>query len=233
MIFHSGQPHLNSGFREYRWQPLHQASESPDRFGPELGFASRIKPSTLKAQIAIIKHAHSGTNLYVEWNPGNNEKDTSHWGFQFKEFIKTVNSGLDSLRKRGYEPLIKGMLWQQGEAEAYSPDSISVQYGILLKHFINRVREQLHCRKMLFVYGYVCPPPLTGSGISTVRQAQHDIDQQSGMALSVNRAFVVQTDDLNRRANDRNTNYPQDQLHFGTDGIWLLGVRMAQIINAH
>ena len=95
------------------------------------------------------------------------------------------------------------------------------------------VREQLHCRKMLFVYGYVCPPPLTGSGISTVRQAQHDIDQQSGMALSVNRAFVVQTDDLNRRANDRNTNYPQDQLHFGTDGIWLLGVRMAQIINAH
>lgn len=233
MIFHSGAPHLNSGLPAYTWQPMHQASESPDRFGPESGFSSKIKSVLPNAAIAIIKHAHSGTNLYAEWAPGNNLDDTIRWGVQFKEFIKTVNAGLDSLRERGYEPFIKGMLWQQGEAEAYSPDSISVQYGILLKHFIGRLREQFNVPKMPFVYGYVCPPPLTGRGISTVRQAQHDIDQQSEMALSVQRAFVVQTDDLSRRATECNTNYPQDQLHFGTDGTWVLGVRMAQIINEH
>ncbi|MEP6949413.1 MAG: sialate O-acetylesterase [Ginsengibacter sp.] len=231
MLFHSAPPGLNSGFPAYTWQPMHQASESPDRFGPELGFASRIMASSPGAQIAIIKHARSGTNLYSQWNPGNDEQDSLHYGSEFKEFMKTVNAGLDSLRARGYEPLIRGMIWQQGEAEAYSPDSISVQYGILLKHFIDRVREQMHAPGMAFLCGYVCPPPLTGSGIRTVRQAEHDIDEKSGMALSVTGAFVIQTDDLSQRANDKDTQYPQDHLHFGTDGTWVLGVRMALIMN--
>jgi lysophospholipase L1-like esterase len=230
LIFHSGKPHLESGLPPYTWQPMHPASESSDRFGPELGFSSRIKIDR-NAQIAVIKHAHSGTNLYEEWNPGQSELDTAHWGVQFKEFVKTVDAGLDSLRKRGYEPIIKGMLWQQGEAEAFSPDSISIRYGINLRHFIKRVRLQYRA-PMAFVYGYVCPPPLTGAGIKTVREAEHDIDQNSGTALAVHNAFVVPTDDLSHRSKDRNTPYPNDELHFGTDGIWNLGVRMAERMNA-
>jgi len=84
---------------------------------------------------------------------------------------------------------------------------------------------------MIFVYGYVCPPPLNSPGIKTVRKAQHDVDQDSGMALAVKLAFVIPTDDLSHRANDRNTRYPKDHLHFGTDGIWVLGLRMAERIN--
>lgn len=231
-IFHSGKPHLNSGLPPFTWQPMHQASESPDRFGPELGFASKIKPVYSNSQLAIIKHAHSGTNLYNEWNPGQNEDDTLHWGGQFKEFVKTIKAGLDSLRSQGYEPLIKGLLWQQGEAEAYSPDSISQQYAQNLQHFIIRMREQVGAPQMIFVYGYVCPPPLNSPGIKAVRQAQHDIDQDSKTSLSVNRSFVIQTDDLSHRANDPGTKYPEDHLHFGTQGIWELGRRMAEKINS-
>jgi len=233
MIFHSGTPHLNSGLPAYNWQPMHQASESPDRFGPELGFASVIKSSLPNSQIAIIKHAHSGTNLYAEWNPGQNGNDSAHWGFQFTEFVKTVNAGMDSLRQRGYEPIVKGMLWQQGEQEALAVDSISIQYGILLRHFISRVREQFKAPQMIFVYGYVCPPPMSSPGIRTVRQAQHDIDQDSGMSLAVPRAFVIPTDDLSHRANDKNTKYPKDHLHFGTNGTWVLGWRMGDKINQY
>jgi hypothetical protein len=232
LIFHSGKPHLESGLPPFTWQAMHQASESPDRFGPELGFASKIKPVVPNSQIAIIKHAHSGSNLYSEWNPGMSAGDTAHWGVHFKVFIKTVTAGLDSLRKRGYVPIIRGMLWQQGEAEAYSADSISVQYGILLKHFIARVRQQVKTPQMAFVYGYVCPPPLKSAGIRSVRQAQHDADQDSGMSLAVRRAFVVPTDDLSHRSQDRNTPHPEDEIHFGTAGTWGLGVRMAEKMNA-
>ena len=232
LIFHSDTPHLNSGMKPLTWQYMHQASESPDRFGPELGFSSRIRPRLSQALVVIIKHAHSGTSLYKDWHPGMNEHDSTHWGLQFSEFVHVVNAGLDSLRMRGYEPVIRGMLWQQGEAEAFASDSISVQYGVLLRHFITRVRKQFSAPNMAFVYGYVCPPPLTGAGIKTVRQAQHDVDQNSGMALATRNSFVIETDGLSTRANDRNTRYPADRLHFGTDGTWELGVRMAEKMNA-
>jgi hypothetical protein len=124
------------------------------------------------------------------------------------------------------------MLWQQGEQEAYSVDSISIQYGILLLNFIGRVRQQYYVPRMAFVYGYVCPPPLTRADIKTVRQAEHDMDQNSGMALAVKRAYVVETDDLSHRSKEKNSPVPNDELHFGTDGIWILGVRMAQKMNA-
>ena len=231
IIFHSGKPYLESGFAPYTWQAMHQASESPDRFGPELGFAEKIKPFNLNAQMAVIKHAHSGTSLNSDWNPGANSADTTHFGADYKEFLKTVNAGLDSLRKRGFVPIIKGMLWQQGEAEAAYSDSASALYGIMLKHFISRVREQFNAPQLAFVYGYVCPPPLQGPRIKTVRQAEHDIDQDSGTALSVPGAFVIPTDDLEHRAKDHNTPLPNDELHFGTDGTWLLGVRMAEKMN--
>ena len=110
LIFHSGKPHLNSGGPSNTWAALHQASESPDRFGPELGFGNRIHELLPNKKIAIIKHAHSGTNLYHDWFPGRSGADTTHWGLQFKIFIETVMEGMQALRQQGFDPTIKGML---------------------------------------------------------------------------------------------------------------------------
>ncbi|PTQ96582.1 protein of unknown function (DUF303) [Mucilaginibacter yixingensis] len=231
LIFHSGKPHLNSGLPPYHWYPLHPASESPDRFGPELGFGTKLHQLRPNTSMVIIKHAHSGTDLYRQWNPGQNNLDILHWGDQFSTFVQTVNAGLDSLRKLGYKPVIKGMLWQQGENDADKGDTISALYGVHLNHFIKRVRQQFHARKILFVYGYVYPPPNSGKGITEVRQAEHDIDQNARTPLSVKRAFVVPTDDLSQRADDPHTPYPKDRLHFGTKGTWELGLRMAEKMN--
>jgi hypothetical protein len=230
-IFYSGKPHINTGKTPYTWQPLHQASESPDRFGPELGFGNKIHQLNPGKKIALIKHAHSGTNLYKEWNPGKNAQDTLNWGPQFKEFIHTVTTGLDGLRKMGYKPIIRGMLWQQGESDA-TKDSVSRLYAQNLVNFIHRVRQQLHQPRMPFIYGYVLPPPNKGNGRDIVRQAEHDIDQDSGNKIAVKHAYVVQTDDLSQRYADKNTPYPNDHIHFGTDGIWTLGVRMAYRVNS-
>lgn len=233
LLFHSGLPHLNSGLPPYTWQPLHQASESPDRFGPELSFGTALKRLRPTTSIAIIKHAHSGTNLFSDWNPAKNNKDTLAQGVQYKEFIHTVNAGLDSLRKRGYHPVIKGMLWQQGESDADKGGAISGNYGQNLKHLIGRVRKQLHVRNMVFVYGYVYPPPNHGKDIEEVRQAEHDLDEDAETGLSTRKVYVVDTDDLSLRSNDPNTPYPNDIIHFGTSGTWELGLRMAYKMNQH
>ncbi|WP_316799813.1 sialate O-acetylesterase [Pedobacter frigidisoli] len=233
LIFHSGPPHLQCGFASLSWHPLHQASESPDRFGLELGLGYKLHELRPKAKIAIIKHAHSGTNLYSQWDPGRSGKDFSGQGEQYQIFIKTVKIGLDSLRKKGYLPVIIGMAWQQGESDADKGGIASSRYGKNLKRFIHRVRSDLNARKMLFVYGHVYPPPNLGKGILEVRKAQRDIDQQSGSSLATKGAFLVSTDGLSFRANDRNTKYPNDFVHFGTSGIWKLGLRMATEMNRH
>jgi hypothetical protein len=233
LLFHSGLPHLNSGLPPYTWQPLHQASESPDRFGPELSFGTALKLLRPAATIAIIKHAHSGTNLFNDWNPAKKDEDTLAQGAQYREFIHTVNAGLDSLRKRGYHPVIKGMLWQQGESDADKGGAVSKNYGQNLKHLIGRIRKQLHARNMVFVYGYVYPLPNHGRGIEEVRLAEHDLDQDAGTGLSTRKAYVVNTDSLSLRSNDPNTPYPNDIIHFGTSGTWKLGLRMAYKMNQH
>jgi hypothetical protein len=225
LLFNSGKPHLDSGAAPDTWLPLRQASESPDRFGPELGFGNRLQELMPDARIALIKHAHSGTNLYSQWNPGKNATDQEHFGPQFKIFIETVESGLEGLRQQGYTPTIRGMIWQQGENDRQG--DAAEKYGANLAHFIGRVREQFHSPDMLFVYGYVLPPPSTGVQRELVRKGEKDVDQNSGSPLAVKGAFVVETDDLSQRANDPNTKYPTDHVHFGTAGTLELGRRMA------
>ena len=227
LLYHSGG-HLKSGAEPNTWIPLRQASESPDRFGPELGFGNRIQERMPGRKIALIKHAYSGTNLHAQWHPGEDADDRAHWGPQFTAFVDAVDGGLTALRQQGYAPSIRGMLWQQGESDA--KEKVADAYGTNLAHLIARVRQQFNCPELLFVYGQVLPPPNSGAWRDKVRQGQKDVDQDSGSPLAVKGALLVKTDDLNHRADDPNTKYPKDHVHFGTAGTLELGRRMADRI---
>ncbi|RKD12821.1 hypothetical protein BCY91_11280 [Pelobium manganitolerans] len=219
LIYHSGKPHLEGKGPANQWHPLAQASESPDRFGPELGLAHRLQQLIGKSQkIAFIKHAHSGTDLARQWNAGT-KGDTASHGEQYQVFLQTVLPALADLKRQGYQPDIKAMFWQQGENDANNIADAEA-YEQNLKHFILRVRDDLNARDMPFVLGLVMPPPLSGAGRDLVRKAQI----QAGTWPNVG---LVQTDDLSRRADDKNSPHPTDHLHFGTAGTWDLGVRMA------
>ena len=227
LLFHSGRPHLDSGAEPKTWVPLRQASESPDRFGPELGFGNRLQELTPGRTIALIKHAQSGSNLFSQWNPGKDAADREHFGPQFRTFVETVELGLKGLRERGYDPTIRGMVWQQGESDSKDPD-VAAAYGTNLAHFLARVREQFGSPGLVFVYGYVMPPPNEGPGRDLVRKGQKEVDQGSGTPLAVKGAFVVESDDLSQRADDPNSPLPRDRNHFGTAGQLELGRRMAE-----
>jgi hypothetical protein len=227
-LYHSAD--INSGGVASTWMTLRPASEGADycnlglRFGPELSFGNNIQSFYSNRQIAIIKHAKSGTNLYSQWAPGSSPSDSVHFGPEFKTFVNTVDGGLKALKSRGLKPVIRGMLWQQGEADA---DDGGQNYGTNLKNFIARVREQWNSPDMLFVYGYVYPASNFGTGRDIVRAAEKNIDQDSGDALATRRAFVVETDDLELRAADPNNCIANDKVHFGTAGQLELGKRMA------
>ncbi len=211
----------------YHWTTLQQVYGNTSMFGPELGFASKIKAVIPNAQVAIIKHTGAGSNLYKDWNPGADKQDLVHWGAQFKLFIKTVNDAINSLRARGYEPVIKGMIWQQGEGDAVA-DSSSTQYGANLHRFIARVHAQIRSTLFPFVYGYAYPQPVNAQ-TRAITQAERDVDQDAGTALSIKRAYVVQTSDIVSTKMQGNS---AGEYYFDTRSTWLLGARMAEKMNA-
>lgn len=224
LIFHSGG-HLNSGAESLKWHPLRQASESPDRFGPEIGFGRRIQARFPDRRIAIIKHAWSGTDLHSAWEP-------NRPGRQYLTFMDTVKAGLSGLKQQGYTPVIRGMLWQQGESDAKTIETARA-YGENLAHLITKIRESIQTPEMLFAYGHVLPAAdysNKNSPVAVLRQQQRQVSETSCHIFSTRGALLVKTDGLSLRSDDRDTPHPNDVVHFGTMGTLELGQRFADSI---
>ena len=226
--------YLNEGANSERWIPLCQASDAIEKFGVELSLGTTLQRDFPENKIALIKHATSTTNLYKQWSPGNRPGETQ--GEEYRKFIQTVKGGLDKLRSEGYTPIVRAMVWQQGEADArdIAGEQISEDYGKNLGNLIRQIRTELNCDKMLFIYGEVLPltnPAHTGREI--VQHQQYLVSEEAASERSVYNAFFIRTEALQMRRDDYRTPDPNDRLHFGTFGILTLGERFAEKIRAH
>ena len=223
--------YLNAGKGGDQWQPLCQASESKDKFGVELSLGTSLQKTFPNKKIALIKHALSGSNLYAQWNPGNRNSDKM--GAEYEKFKRTVTAALQDLIKDGYTPIIRAMVWQQGEGDARDIAGMeqSRKYGENLNNLITQIRKEFAAENMLFVYGSVMPlaaPRFTGRDL--IRQAQKDVSEKANTPLSIKHAIFVEADDLQMRRTDYLTPYPKDDVHLGTYGLLTLGERFAKVI---
>jgi len=216
MLYHSAS--VVSGQPAGNWTTLRPAANSAGNFGPEIGFGNRMAELHPDRKIAIIKHAVGGTDLGADWNPGASSGDTASFGPQFRIFVETVDSGIDSLTAQGFTPVIRGMLWQQGERDSRN-SSYGPAYDQNLSHFIGRVRAQFNAPGMPFVYGQVLPVVLSGYDYrDQVRQGQFNVDEDSGHAFATDGARLVLADDLPMNS---------DNLHISAAGQLELGIRFA------
>lgn len=181
---------------------------------------------------AIIKHARSGSNLFRQWNPGKTSQDKQ--GEEYVKLIRTVRNGMEALKKQGHAPVLKAMVWQQGEGDARDIAGIknALSYGANLNNLIKRIRADLEAPGLAFIYGSVLPVPAPARfpGREEVRQGQKDVAEESRTSLSVNNAVYVPADDLQLRSVDFRTPYPTDTVHLGTHGILALGERFASAL---
>ncbi|NIB38245.1 sialate O-acetylesterase [Pseudomaricurvus alkylphenolicus] len=152
------------------WQPLQpgfglnfsfdgKENKLSDRFGPEISFGYemlRRKPDT---KIAIIKYAMGGTSLvdgvsgYGSWDPN------SHNTNQYNYFLRTVKTALsdhdidgDGVKDR---LIPSGMVWMQGEADAYDNKAASDAYLENLKTIIGLFRSALQDSNLPVVIGQI------------------------------------------------------------------------------
>ncbi|MCP5535968.1 MAG: sulfatase-like hydrolase/transferase [Akkermansiaceae bacterium] len=221
------------------WISLQPAGFDASSFGPEITFGEICADYVQGTQVALIKHAAGGTSLISNWKPGADASDTGNWGNQFSTFVSTVNNAIAALEADGYAPVIRGMVWQQGERDATSV-SDSNAYGTNLSHFIGRIREQFSSHAspdgIRFVAGQVLPYAPAGGqvvtdypGYLTVRQAILDADENSGAALSVANTASIPTNSTDHPTHEQEIDgyRDTDEVHLNAEAQINLGRAMA------
>lgn len=174
-------------------------------FGPEITAARTILESGT-ANIAVVKVAFFGSNLAVQWNPAATEGDRLY-GIMHRE----LSAALELLRDQGEEPVLAGIFWMQGEADA-KESSQAQAYATNLASFVARVRQDFQAPIAPFILGRI-GPDAKNPNQDVVRQAQVKV------AGEVPRMAWVDTDDL-----DRDT----DGVHLMAPGVITLGERLAK-----
>ena len=175
-----------------------------DNFGPEFGLARTLKNSHAFTDLAIIKRARGGTNLFEDWAPG---------GSMYDPFIADCITALGLITARGDTFNIIGLAWHQGERDGVVGRT-GAQYQEDLHAFVGNVRSDLHeafpdadFENLKVALGEVSSKPEIGTA------------QQAVGGLDGGTRFVA-TGDLNLF----------DGLHFDAAGQLAMGERMANTL---
>lgn len=223
--------HLPADFQlPERVRLLGAAARDRNTFGPELGLCERLAAGLPDRALAISKHASSGTSLHGDWRPGRGDWDQQGFGAEFAQFRSVLARDLAALRAERLEPIVRGVVWVQGEADARAdaPADAAAKYGERLAAFVRRVRGTVGSADLPFVIVQVLPKPVERMpNRDTIRAAQ------AAVAAEVPFTFLVPTDDVALRADEPGTTQPDDVVHFGSLGLLEIGRRAADLLLPH
>jgi hypothetical protein len=128
--------------------------------------------------------------------------------------MATIEDALAALEADGYRPEVAGMIWMQGESDAYTP-AFADAYELRLGHFIDRVRTDVETPDMRFVIGLIdC------LGLCPYREIVRDA--QAAVADADPLVSTIETEDLGR--------YVDDPGHYHGPGMRVMGERFANAL---
>lgn len=218
------QPGYGMGFRTDG-----KKNQLAERFGPELFFGRTMAARSAGTKIAIIKYALGGSGLaegvgFGNWYPDFSKESGLN---QYDNFLKTLRNAFNKPDIDGDgvadRLLPAGIVWMQGEADAYDSQAAADAYGANLKRLMDLLRAALRVDDLPVVIGKITDSGMADDGtvmdyIETVQAAQADFVRYDPCA-----AYVTVTDDLD---------YLDDGWHYNTDGFVRLGTAFADAMNA-
>ena len=181
-------------------------------FGPEVTFGRALAEADPLGSFALIKHAVGGTDLASYWYPGTYRADPAQ-GAGYRDFLTTIDAALTDLDAEGTDWEIAGMIWMQGESDAFTPE-MAAAYESNLTTFIGRVRDDVAAPEMPFSIGKIHCPTCTYGDV--VRAGE------DGVAATVPHVVAFETTDLPINA---------DNIHYDGSGMRTLGERFAQSLS--
>lgn len=178
-------------------------SSPPTNFGIEMGIGRTLWDKG-RNNMAIVKVAFGGTNLYWQWSPTNNTS-------LYKLMLENLSIASSQWRAQGWRTRVVGMFWMQGEYDALDAN-MAANYKQSLTAFMSAVRASAQDDCLPVVIGRIRTEGWPFA--ADVRTAQKNYATQTDCTDWVN------TDDLGL--------VPNDTAHFTNDGQYTLGKRMAQ-----
>jgi hypothetical protein len=222
------------------WQPLQpgfgtgfitdgETQTLSGRFGPELAFGKRLSDLMPGERIAIIKYARGGSALeqgasgFGTWAPDFEEGNGIN---QYDHALATIRTALSMADIDGDGKtdtlLPAGIIWMQGEADAYHSVESARSYRQNLKRMMDLLRAALRVDDLPVVIGLITDSGQAEDGsmmdyIEIVQQAQMDYSNSDRCAT-----LVTET---------RNLGYIEDGWHYDTEGFLSLGARFADAVH--
>jgi hypothetical protein len=187
-----------------------------DYFGPELAFGKAIKNALPNDTIYLVKYASNGKALYDDFKP--------FTGIHYIKMAKTFNAALSDLDNAGIEYEVSGMLWMQGESDAYEGQAASYQANLV--DFIAVMRNEFGTATMPFIIGRVLDhfggkvAPKVGQQTSPT---QANIVRTAQVSVAQNTPFFSWFDTDSYQVVDPKSNPG----HYGTQGQISLGTDFA------
>ena len=219
-IWQALQPGFGTGFRTDG-----VTNRLSDRFGPELLFGHTMGQQPGDTKVAIIKYSLGGSGLaegvgYSNWHPDFSQGAGIN---QYDNALKTLRNALahgdidgDGIADR---LVPSGIVWMQGEADAYDSQAAADAYRANLERLMGLLRAALRVDDLPLVIGRVTDSGMSEDGsvmdyIETVQKAQQDFVKNDACA-----EYVKATDDLP---------YLEDGWHYNTEGFIRLGTAFAE-----
>jgi hypothetical protein len=193
-------------------QPGLNHDRNNDWFGPEITFGPEMVEAT-RQNIVLVKYAIGSTTLGNEWHAPDTQEQGA--GSCYTSFIKAVEEAIASL-SLGRKVEIKGMIWMQGETDAWHADPAWANaYKQNLTDFIHSIRHKFKEPNLPIVIGRISPSwTWSGGGHGEiVRQAQLEVSR------TMLKVAMIDTDDLSLDA---------DEAHYNASGQIELGKRFAK-----
>jgi hypothetical protein len=178
-----------------------------DRFGPELSFGRRLAERGT-GPVALVKFARGGSGLmqgvsgFGSWDP---DYATGNRRNQYDNALTAIRTALETADIDGDgrpDRLIPaGIIWMQGEADAYDRPDAAAAYRANLDRLMNLLRAALRVDDLPVVIGRIADSGQDSDGVvmtygAVVQQAQADWVAADACAalVSVTRDFHVLPD---------------------------------------
>ena len=183
---------------------------TPNDIGPEVGFGYTLNNLLPGDDIYLVKHSALSTSLAVKWN-------SNGTGAEYNTFKTRVNTAMANLTGGELSPTIAGMIWMQGESDAYNAD-YGAAYEANLTNLINTVRGDFATPDMPFVVGRILDLSEYGFPAALeVRTAQETVPGVVGNASWIKTDKIAQA--------------PSAPGHYSAAGQIVLGTRFANELN--